>query len=283
MRSHVDIPESPPPELRFRRRVEPLAAVRELWQARHLIRSLAERQLKARYKQALLGFGWALITPLALMVVFTVFVDRVARVNTGGVPYPLFAYVGVLPWSFFSSSVNNSASSLLSNIQLLQKMYCPREVFPLSTVVVASADSAVSLVPLVGLFFIHGFAPKATTAWVPLLFLVQIVFTLGVAMMISVVVVYLRDLRHALSLLLQLGLFATPVAYGLEAVPASLHRLYAALNPLAPVIDGYRRSVLLGEVPNLDLLAVGAVSAVAVLFVGYLLFKRLEAGIVDVA
>jgi ABC-type polysaccharide/polyol phosphate export permease len=281
--SHIDIPESPPAELRFRRRVEPLTALRELWQARQLIRSLAERQLKARYKQASLGFAWALITPLALMVVFTIFVDRVARVNTGGVPYPLFAYVGVLPWSFFSSSVSSSATSLLTNIQLLQKMYCPREVFPFSMVVVAAADTAVALVPLVGLFFIHGFAPKATTVWIPLLFMVQVVFTLGVAMMVSVVVVYLRDLRHALSLLLQLALFASPVAYGLEAVPASLHRLYAALNPLAPVIDGYRRSMLQGEAPRLDLLAVGAVSAIVVLFVSYVAFKRLEAGVVDVA
>jgi ABC-type polysaccharide/polyol phosphate export permease len=207
----------------------------------------------------------------------------VADVDTGGVPYELFAYVGLLPWTFFSESVSTGSTSLVSNLSLLNKVYCPREVFPLASTGVAATDTAVALVILGGLFGVNAFAPKATAVWIPVLLLVQLAFTLGVALIISSIVVYLRDLRHVLPVLLQLGLFATPVAYGLDAVPGSLHWLYALLNPLAPVIDGYRRAILLGHAPDWSLLGLGALSATVVLAGGYLLFKRLETGIADVA
>ena len=273
----------PPSDLRFHRRLRPLVAIREVWHARELVRTLAERELRARYKQAFLGLAWALVTPLALMLVFTLFVSRLANIDTGGAPYPLFAYLGLLPWTFFSASVNQGGQSLVQNIPLLNKVYCPREVFPLASVTVAGLDSAVALVALGGLFLVAGYAPKATSYWVPLLLVVQVAFTLGVTLITSAVVVYLRDLRHALPILLQLGLFATPVAYGIDVVPSSLQPLYSALNPLAPVIDGYRRTMLLGLPPNWKLLLPGAVSALVVLVGGYLLFKRMETGFADVA
>lgn len=270
-------------DLRFRRRVRLLGAIREVWRARELVRTLAERELRARYKQAVLGVAWAVVTPLALMLVFTLFVNRIARIDTGGAPYPLFAYVGLLPWTFFSTSVNQGGQSLVQNIPLLNKVYCPREVFPLASVAVAGLDSAVALVALGGLFVFTGYAPAATSYWVPILLLVQVAFTLGVTLITSAVVVYLRDLRHALPILLQLGLFATPVAYGIDVVPVSLRVLYAVLNPLGAVIDGYRRTVLLGLGPNWDLVLPAAGSALAVLVVGYLVFKRMETGFADVA
>ena len=130
----------PPAELRFRRHFNLVASMRELWHARDLIRSLAERDLRARYKQAILGIAWAVITPIALMVVFTVIFHRVAKVDTNGVPYPLFSYLGLLPWGFFSSSVQQGGLSLLTNNSLLNKVLCPREVFPLSQVVEAGVD-----------------------------------------------------------------------------------------------------------------------------------------------
>jgi ABC-type polysaccharide/polyol phosphate export permease len=273
----------PPSEIRFRRRVRLLAAIHDVWRARELVRTLAERELRARYKQAILGLAWALITPLALMLVFTLFFNRVARVETGGVPYPLFSYLGLLPWTFFSTSVSQGGQSLIQNIPLLNKVSFPREVFPMASVTVAGLDSAVALVPLAGLFAFFQFAPRLAGAWVPLLLVVQVAFTLGVTLVVSAVVVYLRDLRHALPVLLQIGLFATPVAYGLDFIPGPVRGVYVALNPLAAVIDGYRRTVLLGLGPDWSLLLPAAVSAFTVLVLGYLLFKRMEAGFADVA
>jgi ABC-type polysaccharide/polyol phosphate export permease len=274
---------APPLDMRFRRRLRLLGAIREVWRARELVRTLAERELRARYKQAVLGVAWAVVTPLALMLVFTLFVNRIARIDTGGAPYPLFAYIGLLPWTFFSTSVNQGGQSLVQNIPLLNKVYCPREVFPLASVAVAGLDSAVALVALGGLFVVTGYAPALTSYWVPLLLLVQVAFTLGVALITSAVVVYLRDLRHALPILLQLGLFATPVAYGIDVVPVSMRVPYAVLNPLGAVIDGYRRTVLLGLGPNWDLVVPAAGSALVVLVAGYLVFKRMETGFADVA
>jgi ABC-type polysaccharide/polyol phosphate export permease len=274
---------APPAEIRFRRRTRPLAAVRDVWRARELVRTLAERELRARYKQAVLGLAWALITPLALMLVFTLFFNRAVEVETGGVPYPLFAYLGLLPWTFFSTSVSQGGQSLIQNIPLLNKVYFPREVFPIASVGVAGLDTLVALLPLGGLFAIYGFVPRATSFWVPVLLLVQVAFTLGMTLIVSAIVVYLRDLRHALPVLLQIGLFATPVAYGIDFVPDSFRTLYVVLNPLGAVIDGYRRTVLRGAAPDWGLVLPAAISAVVLLVTGYLLFKRMETGFADVA
>lgn len=276
-------PAGPPPELRFRRRVGLRGSLRDLWLARELIISLTERQLRARYKQATLGLAWAVITPLVYMVVFTMFFSRVADVDTGGAPYALFAYIALLPWTFFSSSVSEGALSLVSNMSLLNKVSCPREVFPMSSIADAGIDTTIATGMLGVLFVVTGYAPRATSFWAPLLILVALIFTTAVALVLSALTVYLRDLRHVLPILLQVGLFATPVAYGLEVVPTDLQPLYSAVNPIGPVIDGLRRSVLEGEAPRLGLVGIAAVSAVVQLFVSYRIFKRLETGIADVA
>jgi len=277
------IPTAPPPEILFRFKLKFVAAVRELWQARELVRTLAERDFRVRYKQAVLGVGWAVLTPLTLMVVFTVFFQRVAKVDTGGAPYALFAYLGLLPWTFFSSCVAQGGQTLVTNGPLLNKVYCPREVFPLASLAVGGIDTSIATVMLGLLFAITGFAPKATTVWVPVLLVVQVAFTFGVTLVISALLVFFRDLRHVLPIALQLGLFATPVAYGMNVVPASLQVLYSVANPLAPVIDGYRRTVLLGLPPDWHLLVPGAISAFAIVALGYVVFKRLEPGFADYA
>jgi ABC-type polysaccharide/polyol phosphate export permease len=274
----------PPPELRFRRRVRLISSLGEMWRARELIRSLAERELRARYKQAALGFAWAVVTPLLLMVAFTLVFPRVGKISTGGVPYPLFAYLGLVPWAFFSTSVSQGGSSIVSNTSLLNKVYCPREVFPFASVTVAAFDSVISVSVLGILFVVFGFAPKPESVWIPVLLFIQVTFTLGVALTLSAVMVYLRDIRHALPILLQLGLFATPVAFAIDdLIPRSLQTAYVAVNPLAGVIDGYRRTILVGLPPRMDLLVVSGVSAVLFLVVGYAVFKRLETGFADVA
>jgi ABC-type polysaccharide/polyol phosphate export permease len=283
MSAESSIPAAPPAELRFRFKLNVLASIRELWQARELIRTLAERDFRVRYKQTVLGVAWAVLTPFALMIVFTLFFQRVAKVDTGGAPYPLFAYLGLLPWTFFSSSVSQGGQTLVTNAALLNKVYCPREVFPLASVAVGGIDTSIAVVMLGLLFVVTGYAPKATTFWVPVLLVVQVAFTFGVTLVTSALLVFFRDLRHVLPITLQLGLFATPVAYNLSVVPASLQVLYSVANPLAPVIDGYRRSVLLGMAPDWHLLLPGAISALVVLALGYAVFKRLEPGFADYA
>ena len=275
--------EAPPAHLLFRRRIDLLAAARRCWDAREIIATLAQRDFIARYKQAALGVLWAFFTPLALMLVFGLVFTRVADVDTGGAPYVLFLYLGLLPWTFFSSSVSSGGLSLVSNSQLLNRTLFPREVFPLASVVVAAVDMAIAATALVVLFAATGTAPEATSVWVPLLLVLQLSIAAAVALAVSVVVVYLRDLRHAIPVLLQLGLLATPIAYGLDDLPDGLRLPYCAVNPIASVIDGYRRTVLLGENPAWDVLGVGAASACLMLVGGYYLFKRLEGRLADVA
>jgi ABC-type polysaccharide/polyol phosphate export permease len=273
----------PPSDLRFRRAIRFGEAIREVWRAHELVRSLVEREVRAQYKQAILGFAWAMITPVAFMLVFSVFFRRVATVDTAGVPYALFTYVGLVPWTFFSASISRGGMSLVANASLLSKVYCPREVFPVAAMISASIDSIIATLVMGLLFIFTGFAPKATTIYVPLLLLIQLAFTASVTLAVAAVMVYFRDLRHALPLLLQFGLFATPVAYGLEVIPEALRTIYAMLNPLGPVIDGYRRTVLFGRPPAWDTLLPAALSSVVLLVAAYWLFKQLETGIADVA
>ena len=278
------VAEAPPAEILYRRKLRLMAAMKELWAARELVQTLTERNLRSRYKQTFLGFAWSLITPVTLMVVFTVFLRRVAKIDTGGIPYPIFSYVGLLPWSFFSGAVNASSTVILTNNSLLNKIYCPREVFPISTITSSAVDTACAMVALVVLFVINGYAPTAGVVWVPVLTAVLVLFTLGVCLLVSAVVVYLRDLRQGIGIILQLGLFATPVAYSMtNIVPKHWLPVYSALNPLGPVIQGYRDTVLLGHQPQFGLLAIGAASSIVWVTAGYVAFKRLETGFSDVA
>jgi ABC-type polysaccharide/polyol phosphate export permease len=273
----------PSSELVFRRRVQPVLMLRELVSHWGLVWTLSERELRARYKQTRMGFAWALITPFLLMVVFTVFFRRAVRVETGDIPYPLFAYIGLLPWTFFSTSMSKGAVSITSNMPLLNKVYCPREVFPLSAIAVAAVDTAIAVSILAVLFVIYSFMPEPTSVWVPLLMLIQLAFTMGVTLVMSALVVYVRDLRQVLPMLLQLALFATPVAYGIDFIDEKWQPLYSVLNPLVPIIDGYRKTVLYGEAPDLELLALATIPSVLWLVGGYVLFKRLETGFADIA
>jgi ABC-type polysaccharide/polyol phosphate export permease len=277
--------DAPRPEIRFKRRVNYATAAREIWEARELIRTLAERDLRARYKQAALGFAWAIVPPVLLMVVFSLVFTRFAKIDSHGAPYVLFSYLGLIPWTFFASGVALGGMSLLANMPILNKVYCPREVFPLATIAVAGVDAVISLGVLAVLFGATGTVPKVQAVYAPILLAVAVVFTLGVTFLISSLVVYIRDLRLALPLILQLGLFATPVAYGIEIFAKSERSLllYSAVNPLAPVIDGLRRSVLLGQAPRWSAVGVGAASACLLLAFSYSLFKRLETGIADIA
>jgi ABC-type polysaccharide/polyol phosphate export permease len=276
----------PRPEIWFKRKLSLLTATRELWSFRELVMTLAERDLRVRYKQAVLGILWAILAPVAMMIAFTFIFAHFTHVSTGfNGPYALFSYMGLLPWTFFSTSVNQGGSSLVTNVALLNKLYCPREVFPIAAMLDAAVDAAIATLVLLVLFPILGYAPKVQSFYVPLMLLVLIVFTLGVTLAVSALVVFMRDLRLALPLMIQIGLFVTPVVYPASSVAKSEAGLiaYSIVNPLVPVLDGLRRCVLEGRPPNWPSLAAGAMSSVLVLLAGFALFKRMETGIADVA
>jgi ABC-2 type transport system permease protein/lipopolysaccharide transport system permease protein len=275
--------DGPPPELRFRRRSAVLHAPAEIWHARLLVRALAERELRALYKQAILGVAWAILAPVALMVVFTVFFQRVATIDTNGVPYALFSYVGLVPWNFFAGSVSTGGLSLINQMTLVNKLNCPREVFPLASIAVNAVNSLIAAAVLLILFAINRFAPAATTPLVIFPIILLCLFTTAVTLIVSSITVYLRDVRHALPIIMQLGLFVTPVVYGMDAVPAQWQNLYSLVNPMAPIIDAMRQTVLYGNAPNWGQLGLGALTTAVVLVGGLKLFRNLEMGFADVA
>jgi ABC-type polysaccharide/polyol phosphate export permease len=277
------LPDSPPPELRYRHQSRPLASIRAFWGARALTWALAERDIRARYKQAFLGVSWSVITPLIMMVAFNVFFKRVAKIDTGDIPYPIFSYVGLLAWQFFSGSISSGGYAFITDSQLLNKIACPREVFPIADIVGAGVDMLISTVVLGLLFIVFGFAPQPESYWVPVLLLIMVVFTVGLVLLICGFFVYVRDMKQIVPIMLQLGLFATPVAWGLESIPAAWRGAYCAVNPLGLVIDGLRRTVLYGTGPQMDLVVYASISSVVYLVVGYLTLKKLEVGFADVA
>jgi ABC-2 type transport system permease protein/lipopolysaccharide transport system permease protein len=194
----------------------------------------------------------------------------------------LFSYLGLIPWGFFAGAIVAGSNSLLINLTLINKVACPREVFPIAAVVTALIDSFVTALALPVLFLASGFVPKLAALWLPVVLLVQVTFTLGLSLLLASVLMFVRDVRHGLPLLVQLGLFATPVAYGFNSVPKNLRPLYSLANPIGPVIDGYRRTVLFGHAPRWSHLGLAACTAVVTLLVGYGVFKRLEPGFADV-
>lgn len=263
------------------------SAVREVWAFRELLITLIERDLRVRYKQAALGLAWAVISPVVEMIAFTVLFTKVTHIRgiPRGVPYVLFSYLGLIPWAFFSSAVSGGASSLVSQTPLLNKLYCPREVFPLNAMGDASFDALIASTILLILFPIEGYAPKIETLWFPVILLPLFMASLGVALFTSVVTVYVRDFAQIVPMVIQIGLFATPVAYPLKELihNPTLQLVYSAVNPLAPVLDSLRRTVLQGMQPNWPALGIGGASAFLMMTVGYMFFKRMETGIADVA
>jgi ABC-type polysaccharide/polyol phosphate export permease len=279
--SRRQVPEQPRPEIWFKRRQSLRHQLWELWQFRAFGITLAERDLRSRYKQAILGFAWAVLTPLLLMLAFTLLFTKFAKVDSHGVAYPVYAYVALIPWTFFSSTVTGGASSMVGNLPLLQRIFCPRELFPLSTMLSAAVDALLSVFVLGILFAITGTVPQPETFYLVILIPLLVAFTLAVTLACAGLLVYFRDLRYALPLLLQFGLLATPVAYGFESVSFAL--LYSALNPLAPIIDGFRRVILFGQPPDWAPLGIAATVTFAYLYGAYRLFKRLETGFADIA
>lgn len=253
----------------------------ELWSYRELIYFLAWRDVKVRYRQTALGIIWALLQPLAAMVIFTVFLGQLAKVPSDGVPYALFAYTGLLPWTYFAAATVGASNSLVANANLISKMYFPRLVIPVGTVVAGLVDLAIGGTLLVVFLPMFGVVPSARLVLVVPFVALAFVTALAIAIWLSALDVQYRDVRYAIPVLVQLWLFATPVVYPASLVPER-YRALLGLNPMAGVIEGFRWSILgTGEFPA-GLLAVSVTVVAAIFVTGLLYFRRMERGFADV-
>jgi len=255
--------------------------MRELWQYRDLFYTLTVHRIKVRYKQSVLGLAWAILQPLSLMLIYTVIFSKIAKVPSEGVPYAVFAYAALLPWTFFSSSLTNATQGLVSHSQLVTKVYFAREILPLTYVSAALFDFAVATTFLIALFFYYGVGLTSYVLYaIPILILLAALAT-AFSLFLSAMQVWFRDIGVAMPLLLQLWMFSTPVVYPLSAVPQRFRGLYV-LNPLVGVIENFRRVVLQGVEPDFHSLAISAIVAAILLPLTYLYFKRVEATMADV-
>lgn len=277
------IATDPPNELRFRRSDRLIGVLREVWDSRPLVRALAEREIRAQYKQAGLGIAWAVVNPVILMLVFTLLIRKAASIDTLGAPAAIFAYVALVPWNFFATSVTSGGLSIINQMPLVNKIRCAREVFPLASVTTSAVNAVIASSVLIVLFAVLTFAPKATSFWALVALPVQLAFTIAIALSAAAITVYLRDVRHALPIIMQIGLLATPIFYSIDEIDSKWQIPYVVINPMAAVITTYRNTILVGEGPPWRLLIPAAISSVVALYVAIRLFRRLELGFADVA
>jgi ABC-type polysaccharide/polyol phosphate export permease len=246
----------------------------EQWEYRELLYQMTLRDLLVRYKQTIMGFAWAVFMPLVNTVLFSVIFTRVARLDTD-VPYPVFAYTGLLFWNFFASSLRFAVSSLSGNASLVTKIYFPREIFPFSAILVCLVDLVVGATILIGMMVYYQVRPGPALMFVPLLLLIQILFTAGIALFVAMANLYLRDVKYFFEMVLTIWMFATSVVYPVELVGGKLGTVLK-FNPMTPIIDGYRATILRGELPAFGPLAVAAALAVVTVLVGWVVFHRAE-------
>ena len=246
-----------------------------------LLRTLSAHRIKVRYKQSALGLAWALLQPLSLMLIYTLVFSVITRMPSDGAPYAVFAYAALLPWTYFSTALTNATNGLVSHAHLVTKVYFPREILPLSYVIAALFDLLMASSILFALMLYYRVPFTWNALWaVPVVFVLT-VFLTATSLLLSATQVRFRDIGMAMPLLLQLWMFATPVVYPLEQVPQRFRPLYV-LNPMVGVVDGFRRAVILGQAPDLRLLALSAGVSLLLLPAAYVYFKRVEATVADV-
>jgi len=246
-----------------------------LYQYRELLLVWTIRNIKVRYKQSILGAGWAILQPLSLMVAFSLIFTYIVRIPTDGVPYPIFSYAGLLPWIFFATSISYSVISLVQNMNLVTKIYFPREILPISTVAASLVDFLVASIIFIGMMFYYRIPLSATMLLVPIILTVQVLLILGIVFFVSALNVFYRDFRFLVPLGVQLWMYATPVIYPVTLVPERFQIFYM-LNPMAGLIESYRSVTIHGILPNMWYLGLSAVISLVIFLSGYLYFKKVE-------
>jgi lipopolysaccharide transport system permease protein len=252
----------------------------ELWQYRELLYFFCWRDIKVRYTQTLLGIAWAIAQPFFTMVVFSLFFGRLARVPSDGIPYPIFAYTALVPWTFFANGLSQASESLVTNANLIKKVYFPRLVVPVSAVLSGIIDLALAFIVLTGMMLYYGMIPTINVFWLPAFVLLAMVTAMGVALWLSAFNVQFRDVRYVIPFLIQLWLFATPIAYPSSLVPEPWRLVYG-VNPMAGVVEGFRWALLGSATAPGPMIAVSALAALLLLVTGAFYFCRVEKSFAD--
>lgn len=254
-----------------------IAHVQNLFQFRELIGMWAFREIRVRYKQSILGAAWAVLQPLALMLMFTFIFSQIARIETDQ-PYPIFSYTALLPWSLFATSISFGVNSLVNNMNLVTKTYFPREVLPLGVIGAALFDFLIASSIFVLLMIYYEVPVTIYFLWIPVLLIIQVFLMLGIILIGSALTVFYRDVRYVVPLGIQLWFYATPIIYPIKLVNENMpqfRNLYA-LNPMVGIVNSYRDVILEGVPPNYTDLGIAAAVSVILFIVAYIIFKRLE-------
>ena len=255
--------------------------LRELWAYRELLYFLTWRDVIVRYKQTVLGAGWAILQPVTTMVVFTLFFGRLAKIPSDGLPYPIFSYAGLLPWTFFTFGMSQSAISLVNNAHLVTRVYFPRVVIPLSAVIAGGVDFALAFVVLLGMMVWYGITPNPNVIFIIPLLLLVFVTSLGAGLWLSALNVRYRDVRYTLPFITQLWLFATPIAYPSSLIEQPLRTFYG-LNPMVGVVEGFRWALLGTDTRPGPVILASAAASLVVLVSGLYFFRRTERSFADI-
>jgi lipopolysaccharide transport system permease protein len=261
----------------------------ELWKYRELLYFFTWRDLKIRYKQTVLGASWAIIQPFLTMVVFSLFFGRLAGIPSDGVPYPIFSYTALVPWTFFANGILHGANVLVNNSDMIRKIYFPRLTMPIATVLAGLVDFLLAFIVLLGMVLVYHFLPSSNydagitlnVLWLPMFLLLALVTTLGVTFWLSAMNAQFRDVRYVVPFLVQVWLFLTPIAYPSTLVDMPWRLLYG-LNPMAGVVEGFRWALLGTDTAPGPLIIVSAVTAVIFLISGAFYFRKMERVMADV-
>ncbi|MGH7380685.1 MAG: ABC transporter permease [Candidatus Methylomirabilales bacterium] len=252
-----------------------------VWQYRELLYFLVWRDVKVRYKQTVIGAGWVILQPLLTMMIFTVIFSYLAKIPSDGVPYPIFAYTALLPWTYFSQALSRGGGGLVGSANLISKVYFPRLIIPLASIVTPLVDFGLSFVILVGLTVWYGITPTWAVLALPLFLLVAFMTALAVGLFLSALNVKYRDVGYIIPFVTQFWMYASPVIYPVSLVPEKWRLLYS-LNPMVGVIEGFRWAMLGTQSPDFGVMAVGAVVVLALLFAGIVYFKQMERTFADI-
>jgi lipopolysaccharide transport system permease protein len=253
----------------------------ELWEYKELLYFLIWRDIKVRYKQTVLGAAWAIIQPFFTMVVFSLFFGRLAKIPSDGVPYPIFSFAALVPWTFFANGLGKASNSLVGNSNLIKKVYFPRLAIPIANVLSGIVDFVLAFMMLIGMMIFFGVTPTINVLWLPFLLLLALVTSLGVSLWLSAMNVQFRDVQHIIPFITQFWLFATPIAYPSSLLSEPWRTIYA-INPMVGVVEGFRWALLSTDTAPGLMVLISSLVALALLVSGLFYFRRLEKTFADV-
>jgi lipopolysaccharide transport system permease protein len=252
-----------------------------VWQYRELLYFLVWRELKVRYKQAAIGIGWAIIIPFVSMLIFTAIFGLFAKIPSDGLPYPVFAYAALLPWTYFSEAVKRGSTGLVSDAHMIQKIYFPRIIIPLSMAVAPLVDFLLSFFVLILMMLWYGIVPTWGIFALPLFLLLSLGMALGLSFWLGPLNVRYRDIGHALPFIIQIWMYASPIVYPVSMIPERWRTIYY-LNPMTGVIEGFRWALLGSSSPDFYAMGASAILVIVILFSGAIYFRKMERTFADV-